>query len=72
MWETGAVIGNGIFSQWEQWAESLSMVPGSALFQNLYDNLPSYFQTTADKVVLAKQIAHARSSAALEVKTKVT
>lgn len=60
--EKQAVIHNGMFKRWEQWAEALNMVPGSDLYQRLYDDLPFYFQTTIRrnrKARLAQVAQHA-------------
>ena len=62
-WEIAAVTETGMFMRWEQWAEALSMVPGSEFYQCLYDDLPSSFQTTARKSLAAREARAARRKA---------
>ncbi|RYZ21736.1 MAG: hypothetical protein EOP49_46875 [Sphingobacteriales bacterium] len=42
-----------MFTHWEQWAEALNMVPGSAFYQSLYDDLPSTCQSTMSRNLAA-------------------
>lgn len=58
LWETWAVDNLDLYTQWEQWAEALSMVPGADLYQRLYDGLPSVFKTTLQQCVEAHRKEH--------------